>query len=129
MKFATSLRVLVIGIGALALWAALAGLFDPTPGEPFAYTNHRGENVVINGHGLYFYDTVSSAAQMQGNDFVTLVVGLPLLAASSILTFRGSLRGRLLCASTSCQVPFLAANFANDANGVDRCGLRLCRRH
>ncbi len=100
MKFATPLRMLVTMVGALALWAALAGLFDPTPGEPFAYTNHRGENVAINGHGLYFYDTVSSAAQMQGNDFVTLVVGLPLLAASSILTFRGSLRGRLLLIGT-----------------------------
>ena len=33
---------------------------------------------MINGHGLYYYDTVSSVAQMQANDLITLVVGLPL---------------------------------------------------
>ena len=39
-----------------------------TPGAPYAYTSLRGENVTINGHGLYYYDTVSSVAQMQAND-------------------------------------------------------------
>jgi hypothetical protein len=55
---------------------------------------------LINGQGLYFYDTVSMAAQQQGNDLVTLVVGLPLLAVSTWLAFRGSLRGRLLLTGT-----------------------------
>lgn len=87
-------------IGLLALAAAALGLFDPTPGQPFAYVNHRGEAVTIHGRGLYFYDTVSSTAQMQGNDLVTLVVGLPLLAVSTWLAFNGSLRGRLLLTGT-----------------------------
>ena len=55
---------------------------------------------MIHGHGLYFYDTVSTTAQMQGNDLITLVVGLPLLAVSAWLAFRGvagaALRGLLL---------------------------------
>ena len=55
---------------------------------------------MITGHGLYYYDTVSSAAQMQGNDLITLVVGLPLLVISTWLAFRGSLRGRLLLTGT-----------------------------
>jgi hypothetical protein len=55
---------------------------------------------MINGQGLYYYDTVSSAAQQQGNDVVTLTVGLPLLAISTWLAFRGSLRGRLLLTGT-----------------------------
>ena len=100
MKHATSLTVLVILIAGLALWAAGAGLFDSTPGQPYAYTNHRGETVTINGRGLYHYDTVSTAAQMQGNDLVTLIVGLPLLAVSAVLALRGSLRGRLLLIGT-----------------------------
>lgn len=95
-----TLRWLVTPIFVLALVAAAAGLFYDTPGEPFEYTNHRGETVTINGHGLYFYDTVSTAAQMQGNDLVTLVVGLPLLALSAWSALRGSLRGRLLLAGT-----------------------------
>jgi hypothetical protein len=76
------------------------GLFYKTPGEPYPYTNHRGETVMINGHGLYYYDTVSSAAQMQANDLVALVLGLPLLVISTWLAFRGSLRGRLLLTGT-----------------------------
>jgi hypothetical protein len=46
------------------------------------------------------HPTVSSAAQMQANDLVTLVLGLPLLAVSFWLTLRGSLRGRLMLTGT-----------------------------
>jgi hypothetical protein len=100
MKHQSALRWLIWPIGALALFAAGAGLFWPGGGQPYPYTNHRGEAVLINGRGLYFYDTVSSAAQMQGNDLVTLAVGLPLLACSAWLALRGSLRGRLLLSGT-----------------------------
>ncbi len=100
MKNQSALKILIPLIGLLALFAAGMGLFYQNPGQPFAYTNHRGESVMIQGHGLYFYDTVSSAAQEQGNDIVTLAVGLPLLAISSWLAFRGSLRGRLLLTGT-----------------------------
>lgn len=55
---------------------------------------------MINGHGLYYYDTVSSAAQQQGNDIVTLLVGLPMLVTSAVMAFRGSLRGRLILTGT-----------------------------
>ena len=74
MKYQAILKWLIPLIAVLALFAALMGLFDQTPGEPYAFTNHRGESVTINGHGLYFYDTVSAAAQEQGNDIVTLFV-------------------------------------------------------
>lgn len=100
MKYQSSLRWLVPLIGVLALFAAAMGIFYNTPGEPYPYTNHRGETVMINGHGLYYYDTVSSAAQMQANDLVALVLGLPLLVISTWLAFRGSLRGRLLLTGT-----------------------------
>jgi len=100
MKFQPVLKILLPLITVLALCAAGMGLFDQTLGEPYPFTSHRGETVMINGHGLYFYDTVSSAAQQQGNDLVTLVVATPLLALSTWLAFRGSLRGRLLLTGT-----------------------------
>jgi hypothetical protein len=83
----------------LALGAALAGLW-PGEGQPYTLTNFRGEQVTINSRGLYYWDTVSSTAQMQANDLVTLLLGLPLLAVSFWLTLRGSLRGRLLLTGT-----------------------------
>jgi hypothetical protein len=100
MKYQSALKWLIPLIFLLTLFAAAMGLFYETPGEPYPYTNHRGETVMLNGHGLYFYDTVSSTAQMQGNDLITLVVGLPLLAVSAWMAFRGSLRGRLLLTGT-----------------------------
>ena len=100
MKNQGAMRWLIPLIGLLALFAAATGLFDQTPGEPYAHTNHRGEEVMINGRGLYYFDTISSAAQQEGNDLITLTVGLPLLAISTLLAFRGSLRGRLALTGT-----------------------------
>jgi hypothetical protein len=95
-----SLKIIIPLIFVLAFFAVCMGLFYTTVGQPYSFTNHRGETNTINGHGLYYYDTVSSAAQMQGNDLITLIVGLPLLAVSTWLAFRGSLRGRLLLTGT-----------------------------
>lgn len=100
MKNQKALTWLVIPIFVLALFAAGMGLFDSTPGESYAYETLRGEQVTINMQGLYRFDTVSSAAQMQANDLITLIIGLPLLVISAILAFRGSLRGRLLLTGT-----------------------------
>ncbi len=99
MKPLTALNWLIPPIFVLALIAALAGLW-PGDGQPYPLTSFRGEEVTINATGLYFWDTVSSAAQMQANDLVTLALGLPLLAVAFWLTRRGSLRGRLLLAGT-----------------------------
>lgn len=100
MKYQSTLKWLIPPIGILALFAILMGLFYDTPGEPYPITSFRGEEVMINGHGLYYYDTVSSAAQMQGNDLIALILGLPLLVISTAMAFRGSLRGRLLLTGT-----------------------------
>ncbi len=100
MKHFNTLKVLIPMIGLLAFFAAGMGLFYQLPGEPYAFTSHRGENVMINGRGLYYYDTVSSAAQQQGNDVVTLFVAIPLLAVATRMAFRCSLRGRLLLTGT-----------------------------
>jgi hypothetical protein len=100
MKYQSTLRWLIPLIGILALVAAGTGLFYQTGGQPYPFTSHRSEEVMIYGQGLYSYDTVSSAAQAKANDLVTLVLGLPLLAVSTWLAFRGSLRGRLLLTGT-----------------------------
>src|SRR6266516_2180191 len=100
MKYQSALKWLIPLIGILALFAVLMGLFYETPGQPYPVTSFRGEQVMINGHGLYYYDTVSTVAQMQGNDITTLIIGLPLLVISTWLAFHGSLRGRLLLTGT-----------------------------
>lgn len=99
MKYQNSLKWLIPPIFILTLLAALAGLW-PAAGSSYPVTTFRGEEVMINARGLYYWDTLSSAAQMQVNDLVTLVLGLPLLAVSFWMSLRGSLRGRLILAGT-----------------------------
>lgn len=99
MNYSPALKWLVPVIIVLAFAAALAGLL-PGEGQPYSLTNFRGEEVTINARGLYSWDTVSSAAQMQANDLIMLALALPLLAISLWLTLRGSLRGRLLLTGT-----------------------------
>lgn len=100
VKHHAQLRSIILLIGLLALFAAAAGLFWPGAGQPTTFTSHRGEIVTLQGSGLYHNDTVSMAAQAQATDLVTLILGLPLLAVSTWLAFRGSLRGRLLLGGT-----------------------------
>ncbi len=99
MKNNTPLKWIIPLIFLLTLAATLAGLW-PADGEPYPITNFRGEQVTINAQGLYYWDTVSATAQMQANDLVTLLVGLPLLVISFWLSLRGSLRGKLLLSGT-----------------------------
>jgi hypothetical protein len=99
MKLNPALRILVPVIMLFALVAAVGGLY-PADGKPFSLINFRGEEVTINARGLYYWDTVSSAAQMQANDAITLFLALPLLGVSFRLTQKGSLRGRLLLTGT-----------------------------
>ncbi len=94
-----ALNWLVPLIFILTMIAALSGVW-PASGTPYPLTNFRGEQVTINARGLYYWDTLSSAAQSQANDLVTLVLGLPVLAISFWLTLRGSLRGRLILTGT-----------------------------
>jgi hypothetical protein len=99
IKVPRALTWLLPAIFVLTAVAALAGLW-PADGTSYALTSFRGEEVTINARGLYYWDTVSMAAQMRANDLIALVVGLPLLAISYRLTLRGSLRGRIVLAGT-----------------------------
>lgn len=94
-----ALKWLVPLIFILTLIATLAGLW-PAQGTPYPLTNFRSEQVTINARGLYYWDTLSSAAQTQANDLVTLVLGLPLVAISFWQASKGSLRGRLILTGT-----------------------------
>ncbi|MBL8101474.1 MAG: hypothetical protein JNM02_03000, partial [Anaerolineales bacterium] len=80
----------------LALLAAGAGVIWQGTGEPYPFETLRGETVMIRGHGLYRFDTVSSSSQEVGQDIVTLLIGIPLLITGILLTRKGSLRGQLL---------------------------------
>ncbi|HEU4421710.1 MAG TPA: hypothetical protein VFR67_04115 [Pilimelia sp.] len=83
-------------VAGLAAAVAGAGLlwFGSGPSRPF--TTVRGEPVQLLGHGLYAFDTVFAGGGARGTDAVVLLLGVPLLIASTIYYRRGSVRAELL---------------------------------
>jgi len=63
---------------------------------PPAFTSLFGQEVRLDGEGLYRRDSVSFAAQERAQDLVTLIFALPLIAAGFLFARRGSFGGRLL---------------------------------
>jgi hypothetical protein len=100
MKTSKTILILSALVALLAAVAAGAGVFGQGQGSPVPFTTPRGDTVLIQGHGLYRFDSVSGAAQAESVDTVTLVLGIPLLLLSIGLAGRGSLRGRLLLSGT-----------------------------
>lgn len=85
-------------IVALALLAAIVGLFYPTEGKTFFFTPLRGDPVLIYGRGLYRYDTPIAALSFKGADIITLVLAIPLLILGTVYYKRGRLKGGFLLA-------------------------------
>jgi len=82
--------------GSLALIATLAGTLTGFGAQHRTFMSLRGEMVTLQGGGLYANDSLSTASQAIGQDFVTLVVAIPLLALATWLALRGSVRGAVL---------------------------------
>ena len=111
-KTSNTMIALASAIATLSLIVAALGVFWQGEGQPFEFRTLRGETVMIQGHGLYRYDTVSFAAQAIAQDVVTLLVGIPLLVLAIVLSRRGSLRGKLLLAGTLAYFLYTYASFS-----------------
>jgi hypothetical protein len=96
MKNSRYLLIISCIIIPLALLAAGVGFFKGQISQPFSFDTLRGESVLIQGGGIYKYDSVSSASQEVGQDAVTLFIGIPLLIVGVVMTKKGFLRGHLL---------------------------------
>jgi hypothetical protein len=83
-------------IGALALVATLSGILTGFGQHHRTFLSLRGETITIQGGGLYGYESVSGASQAIGQDFVTLMIAIPLLVLATTLALRGSVRGLVL---------------------------------
>jgi len=89
---------LALVVAILAAVASGAGLLWSGTEAPATATSVRGEEVDLQGEGLYAYDTVFLAAGSRGTDLVTLGLGVPFLVLALVLYRRGSLPGTVLLA-------------------------------
>jgi hypothetical protein len=80
----------------LVLVAAAIGVFYQTAGAHINFITVRGEHATYQGSGLYYYDPASVAREGVVWDVIDLCLALPLFVFAIMLTWRGSLRGRLL---------------------------------
>jgi len=99
-KYKMAINVLVLCILVLALSACLFGLFSGGGNGQYDFKSINNETVKIYGSSIYKNDSISGAAQAKASDFVTLVLGIPLLFASLYSANKGSFRGRLMLTGT-----------------------------
>ena len=99
-NYKMTINVLVLCIIVLALVACLFGLFSSGGNGQYEFKSINNETVKIYGRGIYKNDSISAVAQGKASDFVTLLLGIPLLIASLYFTNRDSFRGRLMLTGT-----------------------------
>lgn len=100
MKFKKSINILVTCIIIFSLICCLYGLFTGNDKGNYQFNTINNEIIEIHGSGLYKNDSVSIVAQGKASDFITLVMGIPLLLVSLYLTNKGLFRGRIILTGT-----------------------------
>ena len=78
-KPAKTVHILVLIIILFSFAASLTGVLWQGHESEYIFTSLRGEEVRMQGSGLYKYDSASMAAQAIAQDFVTLILGIPVL--------------------------------------------------
>lgn len=96
MKRQPILNWLVPIIAILALIASGVGLFWQDGGAPSDFTTLHGQQVQLDGQGIYRFDSAFKAPIFRGTDAVTLFVCLPLLLLAFWRYRHGSLKGGIL---------------------------------
>ena len=101
MQTKTLNNILVSFIIMLSFIVTIYGFFS----NKIVYENKTfqtidGGTVTLYGKGLYYKDSVSGASQVKAQDIVTLVIGIPLLLISLLLSNKNSLKAKLLLTGT-----------------------------
>lgn len=100
MKHKNTVNILVFLIGIAAIAAASLGIFSDGGSGTYMHESVRGEMVTIYGKGVYKHMSADVAPQGIAQDYVTLLLCVPMLLFSLFRTRQGSLKGRFLLAGT-----------------------------
>lgn len=100
MKHKNTISLLVFLIAVAAVIATSFGIFSEAGTGSYTYESIRGETVEIYGKGIYQHMSAEVAPQGIAQDYVTLLVGIPLLIIAMFWARKGSLKGRYLLAGT-----------------------------
>lgn len=101
LKHVKAITVLVVGIAVLAFIATLLGIFSKGGPGLHEYLSQHGQSVTIYGHGLYQWMPADVAIQGIAQDYVTLILAIPLLLVSFWKARKGSMQATYVLAGTS----------------------------
>ena len=82
------LHILSFLIIILSVVATATGLFYTTGGAPFDIINQYGDSVKMYGDGIYAHDSFFRVPIFKGTDLTILLVGVPMLAAATLLDLK-----------------------------------------
>ncbi|HEX3017440.1 MAG TPA: hypothetical protein VHP31_06255 [Caproicibacter sp.] len=100
MKYRRSVGILVIFIVGLSLLAGIIGILSTGGSGTNTFLSLHGETIHLYGKGIYKNDSVASAAQGIAQDWITVFLGVPLLALSCFFSRKNSLKARIVLAGT-----------------------------
>jgi len=100
MKNRKIITVLVILIVIISAIASLGGIFSTSGPGQRTIESVRGQTVMLYGQGLYQDMSADVAIQGIAQDWVTLLLGIPMLLTSLYFARKGSLGGRLVLSGT-----------------------------
>ncbi len=107
------LHILSFLIIILSVVAAATGLFYTTGGAPFDIINQYGDSVKMYGDGIYAHDSFFRVPIFKGTDLTILLVGVPMLAAATLLDLKKkTVKRRILLASVIALFLYYASNIA-----------------
>ena len=107
------LHILSFLIIILSVVATATGLFYTTGGAPFDIINQYGDSVKMYGDGIYARDSFFRVLIFKGTDLTILVVGVPMLAAATLLDLKKkTVKRRILLASVIALFLYYASNIA-----------------
>ncbi|WP_299700592.1 hypothetical protein [uncultured Pontibacter sp.] len=100
MKNRKVISILVVLLVVAAAVATTTGIMSEEGPGPFQHETVRGKTVTIYGKGVYQHMSAEVAPQGIAQDYVTLLLGIPLLIIALLAARTGSLIARFLLAGT-----------------------------
>ena len=100
MKNTKTITILVLLIALLAAIAAAAGILTNQGSGSYEFKTIHDQTVTIYGKGLYQHMSADVAIQGIAQDYITMLLAIPLLLLSLFWARKGSLKGRFILAGT-----------------------------
>lgn len=100
MKNSRTISILVVLIAIASAIASTTGIISANGPGTYTYESIRGETISIYGQGVYQHMSAEVAPQGIAQDYITLLLGIPMLFISLLAARAGSLKGRFLLAGT-----------------------------